>query len=108
VPAVCDLTRDDTARRLLAALLLRPFDAELAAVLADRADELGEAGAACLLRQQARDEVWPRCRDFPRRHRQRIIRAMRASLVSYFGDPAPLLEANSLPVEVPEDTPLPF
>jgi hypothetical protein len=108
VPVVCDLTRDDTARRLLAALLRRPFDCVLAAVLADRADELGEAKAAGFLRLLARNEVWPRYRDFPRRYRQRIIRAMRARLASDFGDPAPALEVNSLPVEVPEDTPLPF
>jgi hypothetical protein len=108
MPTVCDLTADDTARRLLAAWLRRPYDPFFRDLLADRAEELGFAGAAAHLRSLYVRDAWHDARKWPRRARQRQIRWWRCRLAELYGDPAPPLETNTLPVEVPADTPLPF
>jgi hypothetical protein len=108
VSTVCDLTRDDTARGLLAAWLRRPYDAVIQAVIADRAGELGFAEGAAQIRGLYCGPAWREVSRWPRRRRQRMIRYWRGVLVEFYGDPAPPSETNTLPGEVPADTPLPF
>lgn len=105
---VCDLTADDTARRLLAAWLRRPYDWLLQAVIADRADELGFAEGAAQIRGLCCEPAWREVSRWPRRRRQNMIRYWRGVFVEFYGDPAPPLEANTPSAEVPADTLLPF